>query len=164
MSKIAQSILTNKGPEFTPLPKKNTVKLKADIKNFTRKLRLMEFNVDTQEYNDPSLVKPPSTFTPERGRDRLSDVYVDFLHNLPLNQRKTNRKVIIDNNFTKEEWKTVKELKNDKSVIIKESDKGRSCIIMDSQYYKEKMMEELSDTSTYQELENNIDKKTKNAL
>ena len=49
-------------------------------------------------------------------------------------------------------------------MIIKESDKGGSCIIMDSQYYKEKMMEELSDTSTYQELENNIDKKTKKRL
>ena len=35
---------------------------------------------------------------------------------------------------------------------------------MDSQYYKEKMMEELSDTSTYQELEKNIDKRPKNAL
>ena len=49
-------------------------------------------------------------------------------------------------------------------MIIKESDKGGSCIVMDSQYYKEKMMEELSDTSTYQELENNIDKKTKKCL
>ena len=138
------------------------MELQADIKNFTRKLRLMEFSVDRQEYNDPSLVKLPSIFTPERGRDRLLDIYVDFLHNLPLNQRKTNQKVI--NNFTKEEWKTIKELKNDKSVIIKESDKGGSCIIMDSQYYKEKMMEELSDTIAYQELENNIDKKTKKRL
>ena len=49
-------------------------------------------------------------------------------------------------------------------MIIKESDKGGSCIIMDSQYYKEKMIGELSDTSTYQELENNIDKKTKTRL
>ena len=159
---MEQSILINRGLKFTPLPKKNTVELQADIKNFTRKLRLMEFSVDRQEYNEPSLVKLPSTFTRERGRDRLLDICVDFLHNLSLNQRKTNRKVI--NNFTKEEWKTIKELKNDKSVIIKESDKGGSCIIMDSQYYKEKMMEELSDTSTYQELENNIDKKTKKRL
>ena len=159
---MVQSILINKGLKFTPLSKKNTVELQADIKNFTRKLRLMEFNAGRQEYNNPSLVKLSSTFTPERGRDRLLDIYVDFLHNLQLNQRKTNRKVI--NNFTKEEWKTITKLKNDKSVIIKESDNSGSCIIMDSQYYKEKMMEELSDTSTYQELENNIDKKTKKRL
>ena len=86
LSKMAQSILINKGLKFTPLPKKNTVELEADIRNFTRKLRLMEFSVDRREYNDPSLVNPPSTFTPERGRDRLLDIYVDFLHNLPLNQ------------------------------------------------------------------------------
>ena len=75
---MAQSILIKKVVKFTLLSKKTTVELQADIKNFTRKLRLMEFNVDKQEYNDPSLVKPPGTFTSERGRDRLLDFCVDF--------------------------------------------------------------------------------------
>ena len=43
-------------------------------------------------------------------------------------------------------------LKNDKDIIIKESDKGGSCVIMDKTFYYEKMMEMLKDDKTYREL------------
>ena len=70
-----------------------------------------------------------------------------------------NRKTC--NNFTKEEWETVEELREDKSIVIKEEDNGGSCIVMDATYNTDTMMEELNDTSTYREVDENIDKNMK---
>ena len=37
------------------------------------------------------------------------------------------------------------QLKNDKNLVIKEGDKGGACVIMDKNYYKEKILSLLSD-------------------
>ena len=55
-------------------------------------------------------------------------------------------------NLRKKQWKGIMNLKNDKDIIIKESDKGGLCVIMDKTFYYEKMMEKLKDDKTYKEL------------
>ena len=52
------------------------------------------------------------------------------------------------------------ELKSQDDIIIKQSDKGGACVIMDKTYYYEKMMELLNDRETYQEINSNLDKQT----
>ena len=52
------------------------------------------------------------------------------------------------------------ELKSQDDIIIKPSDKGEACVIMDKTYYYEKMMELLNDRETYQEINSNLDKQT----
>ena len=48
-------------------------------------------------------------------------------------------------------------LKKDKTLVIKESDKGRACIIIDEPFYNDKISEMLNDRETYKELDKNID-------
>ena len=69
-----------------------------------------------------------------------------------------NRKV--KDNLSKKQWEGIMNLKNDKDIIIKESDKGGSCVIMDKTFYYEKVMEMLKDDKTYKELPKNIDNAT----
>ena len=149
----AKNLLIKKGLKFTPIQRQNIVSLQSDIYRFTRKLRLAEFKIDTQNIHG-SLAKPPSTFTPSRGRDRVLDTYVDFLHKTPLEHIHSKRKRRF--NLSNQELNILNQLKNDKSIIIKESDKGGSCVIMDPKFYNEKMMEELGKTDTYKLLDANI--------
>ncbi|CAG2205048.1 unnamed protein product [Mytilus edulis] len=55
-------------------------------------------------------------------------------------------------------------LKDDDSIIIKEADKGGAIIIMDTNFYKEKVMEQLNDEEYYKQITNNPDKATKKRL
>ena len=48
-------------------------------------------------------------------------------------------------------------LEKDDSTIIKQADKGGATAIMDKSYYRDKMLEMLSDTETYVELDQNED-------
>ena len=98
-------------------------------------------------------------FSPPQNYNYRGNVELQFLNKLLLTEYKMNRKTC--NNFTKEEWETVEELREDKSIFIKEKDNGGSCIVIDATYYTYKMMEELNDTSTYREVDENIDKKMK---
>ena len=56
------------------------------------------------------------------------------------------------------------ELKNDRTLTIKRSDKGVACVILDNKFYKEKMMEILNDKNTYKKLDKNIDSSTMNNI
>ena len=98
-------------------------------------------NQSTDNVNnfDPSLVKNPSNFNPPTHRDLVLDTYVDYLTKYPLEEISENQgrhKF----NLNKEEWNAIIQLKNDNSLVIKEGDKGGACVIMESDYYKDKMM------------------------
>ena len=100
-----------------------------------------------------------SEFTPKRNRDIILDTYCDCPTKLPFNeilqdQKKPNK------NLSREEWNAIMELKSQDGIIIKQSDKGGACVIMDKTYYYEKMMELLNDRETYQEINSNLDKQT----
>ena len=117
----------------------------------------MEFYADKPGHNDFSLVKPNSEFTPKRNRDIILDTYCDYLTKLPFNeilqdQKKPNK------NLSREEWNAIMELKSQDDIIIKQSDKGGACVIMDKNYYYEKMMEPLNDRETYQKINSNLGK------
>ena len=153
------NVLCNKGLKFTPVPRSNFSELEADMKSFCRKLRLMEFYADKPGHNDFSLVKPNSEFTPKRNRDIILDTYCDYLTKLPFNEILQDQKKP-KKNLSREEWNAIMELKSQDDIIIKQSDKGGACVIMDKTYYYEKVMELLNDRETYQEINSNLDKQT----
>ena len=93
----------------------------------------------------------------------MLDTYCDYLTKLPFNeilqdQKKPNK------NLSREEWNAIMELKSQDDIIIKQSDKGGACVIMDKIYYYEKMMELLNDRETYQEINSNLDNQTHSKL
>ena len=129
------------------------------MNNFCRKLRLTEFFHD-EEINNEDLVKPSSSWIPERGRNEALDISIEYLQSLVKYDSKNtyNKK----SNISKDEKKGIENLSNNKDIIIKEADKGSAVVIMNRLFYKEKMEQMLNDTSTYKRLARNQDEKSKN--
>lgn len=97
-----------------------------DIQKFCRKLRLVKYFADKiDDKEDESLIKNKSKFTPKKNRDIHLDSYIDSIMNFPL-ETNTN----IKRNISKTEQHALKRLQTDKSIVIKEADKGGAIIIM----------------------------------
>ena len=147
--------LLMKGLKFTPTPKPNEIEVKSDIKSFTRKLRLAEFfepdeneESDSDEESDSvgetqPLVRNKSDFVPPRGRDKHLDKFCDFVEDININVKQAR------SNLTKGESKALYDLRNDKNIVIKEADKGGAIVIMDKEFYKEKLLSVLNNEIYY---------------
>ena len=157
IDKDIKNVLIKYGLKFTPIPQRNLIELRTDIRKFCRKLRLIEFFAEEPTIEDNSLVKPESTFHPNRNRVPILDTYIDFLLKYPL-EEKARQMEKVKYNLTKQEWIGIKNLKNDKNLVVKESDKGGACVVMNSEFYGRKMRQILEDETTYKKLNKNIDK------
>ena len=134
------------GLKFTPTPqRKNIEEIQVDLYDFCRKLRLSEYFLD-KEYDDDSLVRNKSTFTPKPGRNKALDHYIERLTKFPLENSNSEKK---KSNFSQQQWKCINDLKNDTSIIIKEADKGNAVIIMNSEFYKKLVLNIINDENYY---------------
>lgn len=143
-----------KGLKFCPTPVNyNFIEEKQDIHQFCRKLKLTEY-FDGVVYDDNSLVKPKSNFNPPDGRNNFLDKITSFLKETP----KATQKQCTNYNITKNERDAINSLKINTDIIIKEADKGSAVVLMDSDFYKEKIEEIINDENYYEELTENRDK------
>jgi hypothetical protein len=101
------------------------------------------------------VVRQPSGWQPESGRNVDLDTAINFLKSYPTSVKTTKNKEIF--NVTKRERVAINTLKNNENLIIKEADKGSAVVIMNKNYYKEKMQELLNDNQTYKIIPNNRD-------
>ena len=144
--------LLEKGLKFTPTPSNsNTQELNKDILEFTRKVRLVEY-FDGIEDDDQSLVRNKSNFVPPQGREELLDTFVKSTTNIPLVPTEKSK---IRRNITFTEQKSMSELANDETIIIKQADKGGATVIMDSKLYHEQIENMLHNNEYYKELDQN---------
>ena len=88
----------------------NLAEVKADIRKFWCKLRLIEYFSDRQETESIDIVKPKSTFTLSKNRYPVLDTYTDFLTKYPLEELAEKQSIVKDN-LTKAEWNGIKEFK-----------------------------------------------------
>ena len=59
-------------------------------------------------------------------------------------------------NLTKEEYKSIKSLRNNSHIIIKPADKGSAIIILDKQYYINEGERQLHNNHFYEETETDL--------
>ena len=73
--------ILSKGFKFTPTPQRNLPEMEKDIKDFTRKLKLVEFFSENPELDTPdsSLVKSKSNFCPPQNRNSTLESVIKFL-------------------------------------------------------------------------------------
>ena len=144
--------LLEKGLKFTPTPRNsNTQELNKDILEFTRKVRLVEY-FDGIEDDDQSLVRNKSNFVPPQGREELLDTFVKSTTNIPLVPTEKSK---IRRNITFSEQKSMSELANDETIIIKQADKGGATVIMDRKFYQEQIEKMLHNNEYYKEIDQN---------
>ena len=142
--------LLKKGLKFCPVPKNsNLTELSADIRSFSRRMRLNEF-FHNKDYEQKSIMKKPSHFTPMPNRDEHLDRYCDFLtslssnlENLPIQDRKDNL-----TRFERSALKELVELVDANQIVIMAADKGGAVVIMDADHYKQ-MVESVFDDPEY---------------
>ena len=153
----AEKSLLNKGLKFTLTPPiENPEQLTEDLKEFNRKMLLVEY-FDGTEDTDESLVRNKSNFIPSPERINALDKFISTIEEFP----KTKPNAISKPNIIKSESNAIKSLQNDHSIIIKEADKGGATVIMDREHYKEMVENTLNDRGYYEVLETNPHKETK---
>ena len=146
-----------KGLKFCPTPKSvDNDEFAADINAYCRRLRLCEF-FDDEATNDNSLVRQASSWQPNCGRDENLDSVINFLVSSSENLIKCNNyKGCRRSNVSKTEWGALETLKHSK-MIIKQADKGSAIVLMNSNFYKEKILDLLNDQDTYKVIPHNMD-------
>ena len=127
----------------------NADQLTEDVKEFNRKLRLIEY-FDGIEDEDNSLVRNKSNFIPNSERNAALDKFISTVEEFPKTK---NSKSKIKQNLCKSEYNAIKSLQNDQSIIIKEADKGGTTVIMNKEHYKEMVESIINDTEYYEQLD-----------
>jgi hypothetical protein len=142
-----------RGLKFAPVPTtSNHVELTADIKSFSRRLRLNEFFFE-KNYENESIFKKPSHFTPYPERDESLDQYCDFLQSLtdnlsslPTEKQKDNLTV-----FERSALKELKDLVDSHRIVIMPADKGGAVVILDANHYKQMIEDVFQDPDYFED-------------
>ena len=143
----------SKGPTFCPTTNSTYLASKAEITNVTRKIKLKEkyWTENATPYVNECLVQSKSNAPVTCENNELKKI-VDFIENIPP----TKTKPVF--NTSKSESAALHNLKAYDDIIIKKADKGGTLVIMDIDFYRDKMV--LADhlhTNTYDVVSNKAD-------
>lgn len=84
-------------------------------------------------------------FTPDEGRNRWLDQYIIEVKNDIMKNLKRD----YENNMTKQEAKTMNDLLNYDTIILRPSDNGSGIAVMDADKYKDEIESDLNDNTAY---------------
>ncbi|XP_072020421.1 uncharacterized protein [Amphiura filiformis] len=157
-----EASVLSRGLKFCPTSTSlDDLELRTDLDKFARRLRLKvhfhrddEENTNTTPTTDESLLNHPllkreSLFTPNAGQDPFLDAYItevkaDIIQGI---KPKTYRNISRDDN------KALHDIKNNRSIVIKEADKGSAVVIQDRESYVHECLRQLSNSDHYQQLD-----------
>ena len=152
LSEIEIRVL-DKGLGFVPTPSRiNEAPLRQDFNEFPRKMRCKWHFRDevTDDFSETPYFRKKSDWKPPKGylclELFLSKVEEELFTLLPGKP--------FGYNLDKEEWMAMKDLAEDKSIIIKSADKGFCVVIWDREDYLAEAEKQLGDEHTYRKVEN----------
>jgi hypothetical protein len=144
--KLHELLVLNKGLGFVP----SHLKPKYEVVNtamlrFERKLQLYYSFKNKEDNNSTRILETNSTWWPKNLNGHITRMCNDIKVQLwsSLNLHKIHR------NLSSKEIKALTDLKKNKSIIIKKSDKGGGIAVMNSCDYLTKIANMLSDVTTY---------------
>ena len=148
----AEISLLSKCLKFVPTPTHfDRSVIKAELEAFGRKLRLKWHFRNSESTTPTNPFRTKSTFNP-KGKDVAIEMYLSRLEEetLAIN---TNLNY---SNITKEEKKALQNLRNDRTIVIKEADKGSAVVVWDREDYFCEAESHLTDTDVYEECSEDI--------
>jgi hypothetical protein len=151
-----------RGLKFCPTPQNLPIEQNTKyMDNYCRRLRLQEFFVG-KELPNKSWFHKKSTFEPYSGRNKMLDTSIDFLKEM----LEMNKKHINNTKFNISLWEktAMQALMDNENIVIKEADKGSAVVLMDKIYYKDKLLEQLTDNNTYEKISKNMDRNIINKI
>ncbi len=148
---MSQISLLTRGPKFCPTTKGNFLHAKSDTQEFTRKLKLIEKFHDS-EYSDDSIVKKPSNLNVRCDNEELVNVISEI-------KKKDPTSTSTPDNLSQGERAALRDLKAATDIVIKKADKGNTIVVMDTDFYRDKLvLEDHLNTPTYSIAPVNSDK------
>jgi hypothetical protein len=149
----------NKGLGFCPTPNNTTqIDFHTDVLRFIRKIRLQHYHhinpKDETQSTLPRKFKPPSYWTPGQNINHNLDLFCNIFETEMLSRFQQRKKAA--NNITKEESQALKELSQNRSIIIKPADKGGAIVIQDIRDYQNEANRQLADRKVYSRLTKDI--------
>ena len=147
-----QLSLLNRGLNFIPTRGSNRFirpQSRLDLQNYHRRLKLWAYYEDAdgsakQPFTSPSSWTPPDANIPSYVRDLIK---------LDLNYFKDCFQILrVKSNLTSDENLALKELMNNKEIIIKPADKGSMVVVMDREQYLWEGHRQLNDAKYYSKL------------
>ena len=131
-----------KGPTFCPSTRGTFLDAKSEITGFTRKLKIREKYFD-HNFKNEALVKEKSN-NPVICKNSELNRIIDHIENI------APEKVTMEPNITQRETQALNTLKSYSDIIIKKADKGGMFVIMDKNFYRDKMvLKDHLNTKTY---------------
>ena len=111
-----------KGFDFAPIQKSiNEPELRKDFEDFSRRMRI-RWNFRDQPYenfSDKPAFHPKSNWKPSR----LSQLEQEIFNGL------LNDSISLPSNMSKEEWEALRGIPDDRSIVVKQADKGFSVVV-----------------------------------
>ena len=162
----SQIALLKRGLKFTPTPKaSNHTELAADIKSFSRRMRLNEY-FHNKDYSQESILRKPSYFTPAPGREESLDNYCDFLSNLASNLDSIPTNTTKDNltRFERSALQELRELIDSYKIVIMPADKGGAVVVLEADHYKRMVESVFYDPQYFEGSDGNQMKSTINKI
>ena len=146
----AEISVLSKGLKFCPTPRElDKAKIKQDLENFGRRLRLKwHFRHEEEEFSTNPF-KHKSTYHP-KNEDAAIEVYLSTIEEqiLGIHEQGSNY-----SNLTVDEREALRTLRNDSEIIIKSADKGSGVVVWDKEDYLKEADSQLSDASIYEEID-----------
>ena len=101
-------------------------------------------------------------FYPPRNRNKEIETHISFINSIDIANEKSNKK----SNFSPKEWTELRNVMNQRGIVIKEADTAGAATVLSKNHYRAMIYEHLSNQNTYQKLDKNLDpairKKLKN--
>ena len=141
----------SKGLKFVATPKEiDYSQVKIDLENFGRRLRLKWFFKENDDFSEVPAFRPKSKLNP-RNKDVAIEIFLSKLEDelMEISPEGCNY-----SNLTREERVALNNLKSDRTIIIKEADKGSGVVVWDREDYISEAENQLRDPGVYQKLDN----------
>ena len=138
----------SRGLTFCPTPRHiDWAQVKADINDFSRRLRLKEFFYDDEINCDlePNPFRLKSTWCSPANREPLLDMYINSVEEDVMTAKPTR----IRDNLTRRERQSLKKLRRRTDIVIKPADKGSGTVVMNRQSYLDECYRQLNDQLFY---------------
>lgn len=157
----AQLNILNKGLTFVPtvgLDKNQKNQLQLDMQSYHRKLKLTAYFKNKIVTTTPKPFTPASIWTPTN--EKIPKEIIELINTDDNDFKNTYTFHRERLNLTQEEVKALRDLRNNKHIVIKPADKGSAVVIMGRDQYIFEVQRQLNDKVYYRKLTEPIYLKT----
>ena len=105
--------------------------VKVDLESFGRRLRLKWHFGESEEFSEYPAFRPRSKFNP-RHKDAAIELYLSKVEEelMSISARGNNF-----SNVSREDSKAINSLRSDRTIVVKEADKGSGVVVWDREDY-----------------------------